>query len=251
MDKQRPGMRSYLVVGSSGNIGGAVARLLARTDTTSLGLHYNSNCEAVTLLKKAVEDEGARACCLQADLDSEESCKGLIDEFVQQVGQIDGLAICFGNVFWRSWHELGRQDWVDVFHQHCMAPMIMAQRAIHHMKSQRYGRIVFLSSISPKYAGSAKTLHYAAAKGAVEIGMRGLAREVATFGITVNAVRAGFVLTPQQTSGRNEQELEERIKKIPVGRAGTPDEIAQAFCFLMSSSASFVTGEIITVAGGD
>jgi len=239
-----------LVVGASGSIGRAVSRLLARRDT-SLGLHYHSNCEAVTLLKKAVEAEGALACCLQADLGSEESCKGLIDDFVRKVGQIDGLAICFGNVFWRSWHELGWEDWMDVFHQHCVAPMIMAQRAIHYMKSHNYGRIVFLSSISPKYAGSSKTLHYAAAKGAVEIGMRGLAREVALCGITVNAVRAGFVLTSQQTSGRNEQELEERINKIPMGRGGTPDEIAEAFCFLMSDNASYVTGDIITVAGGD
>lgn len=227
-----------------------MARLLAGRDT-SLGLHYHSNCEAVTLLRKAVEDEGAHALCLQADLVSEESCNGLIDEFVREVGQIDGLAICFGNVFWRSWHELGWQDWMNIFHQHCVAPMIMAQRAIQHMKSHNYGRIVFLSSISPKYAGSSKTIHYAAAKGAVEIGMRGLAREVAHCGITVNAVRAGFVLTPQQTYGRNEQELEERIKHIPVGRAGTPDDIAEAFCFLMSDNASFVTGDIITVAGGD
>lgn len=239
-----------MVVGASGSIGGAVARFLARRDT-SLGLHYHSNCGAVTLLRKAVEAEGALACCLRADLGSEESCKWLIDDFVRQSGQIDGLAICFGNVSWRFWHELCRQDWMDVFHQHCVAPMIMAQRAIHHMKSHNYGRIVFLSSISPKYAGTSKTLHYAAAKGAVEIGMRGLAREVAPFGITVNGVRAGFVLTPQQISGRNEQELEERIKKIPVGRAGTPDEIAEAFCFLMSDNASFVTGDIITVAGGD
>ena len=239
-----------MVVGASGSIGGAVARSLACKNMT-LGLHYRSNCEAVTLLRTAVENEGAIARCFRADLDSEESCKGLIDEFVRHVGQIDGLAICFGNVLWRFWHELCWQDWMDVFSQHCIAPMIMAQRAIYHMKSKNYGRIVFLSSISPKYAGSSKTLHYAAAKGAVEIGMRGLAREVATCGITVNGVRAGFVLTPQQTSGRNEQELEERIKKIPIGRGGTPDEIAEAFCFLMSDKASFVTGDIITVSGGD
>ena len=250
MDKQRCVKRSYLVVGASGSIGGAVARFLAHTGT-SLGLHYHSNCEAVTFLKEAVEEEGAHACCLQADLSSEASCKKLVDEFVRVVGQIDGLAICFGNVFWRSWNELGWQDWMDVFYQHCVAPMIMAQRAIYHMKSHNYGRIVFLSSISPKYAGSSKTLHYAAAKAAVESGMRGLAREVAPLGITVNGVRAGFVLTPQQTFGRNEQEIEERIKKIPVGRAGTPDEIAEAFSFLMSDNASFVTGDIITIAGGD
>jgi 3-oxoacyl-[acyl-carrier protein] reductase len=113
------------------------------------------------------------------------------------------------------------------------------------------GRIVYLSSISPKYAGSPRSIHYAAAKGALEVMMRGLAREVARSGICINGVRAGFLLTPQQTAGRSQKEIEERIRKIPVGRAGKPEEVAAAFQYLMSDAAGYITGEIITVAGGD
>ena len=119
------------------------------------------------------------------------------------------------------------------------------------MTSQGSGRIVYLSSISPKYAGSPKSLHYAAAKSALETTMRGLAKQVAPLGVRINGVRSGFVRSPQQTRGRSEQEIAARIDKIPVGREGKPEEIASAFTYLLSDAADFISGEIITVAGGD
>ncbi len=115
----------------------------------------------------------------------------------------------------------------------------------------RNGRVVYLSSIAAKYGGSTKTMHYAAAKSALETAMRGLARELAAKGILVNGVRAGFVDTPQQQLGRSSEERSARIARIPLGRAGTPDEIASGFSYLFSSGAGFTTGDVITVAGGD
>jgi 3-oxoacyl-[acyl-carrier protein] reductase len=132
-----------------------------------------------------------------------------------------------------------------------MAPFTLVKQAIPYMIGNGGGRIVYLSSISPKYAGSSRSIHYASAKGALEIMMRGFAREVAKYGICINGVRAGFVLTPQQTAGRDQKEIDERIGNIPVRRAGKPEEVAAAFQYLMSDEAGFVTGEIITVAGGD
>jgi NAD(P)-dependent dehydrogenase (short-subunit alcohol dehydrogenase family) len=81
--------------------------------------------------------------------------------------------------------------------------------------------------------------------------MRGLARELAPAGVCVNAVRAGFVDTPQQRSGRTPEEIAKRVAKIPAGRAGTPDEVASALVYLLSERAGFVNGELLTVAGGD
>ena len=94
-------------------------------------------------------------------------------------------------------------------------------------------------------------LNVAAAKAALETSMLGLAKAVAANAIRINGVRAGFVDTPQQQAGRTPAELAARIDKIPLRRAGTPDEIAGAFTYLLSDSAAFVTAQLLTVAGGD
>lgn len=142
-------------------------------------------------------------------------------------------------------------DWQDAFFEHCIAPLAVAKALLPAMQERGSGRIVFLSSIAAKYGGSPLTLHYAAAKSALETAMHGLSRNLVGHGIRVNGVRAGFVDTPQQHAGRTQAEIEARIARIPVGRAGTPEEIASAFAYLLSAHADFITGEIITVAGGD
>ena len=239
-----------LVVGSSGTIGAAVARRLAG-EGVSLGLHYFRNRSAVEDLRTEIESTGSICELFKADLMSEATCVKLIAEFHDRFGPMDSLSICHGEVNWRDWQELDWSDWETIFQQHCMAPYTLVKQAIPYLAVNDTGRIVFLSSISPKYAGSSKSIHYAAAKGALEIMMRGLAREVAKSGICINGVRAGFVLTPQQIGGRSQEEIKERIRKIPMGRSGKPEEVAEAFHYLMSGAAGFITGEILTVAGGD
>ena len=239
-----------LIVGASGTIGSAVARRLS-LNATSLGLHYCRNLAAVEEIARDVGKTGKTCRIFQAELMTEEGCRELVAEVRRSLGFIDMLAICHGNVNWQDWHKLDWQDWEAIFRQHCLAAYTMATEALTYMTEAGYGRIVYLSSISPKYAGSSRSIHYAAAKGALEIAMRGLAREVARSGVCINGVRAGFVMSPQQLAGRNERELGERIAKIPMGRAGKVEEIAAAFDYLMSEEAGFMTGEISTVAGGD
>jgi 3-oxoacyl-[acyl-carrier protein] reductase len=243
-------MRSVLIVGASGTIGNAIARNLCECDM-SLGLHYNRNAAAVKHLRALMVRRGGKAVCLQADLNDEETCTRLVDDHVAAFGSISSLVICFGDLLWCNWNDLNWDAWHSALVTHCLAPVSLTLRAIHYMEKMKKGKIVYLSSISPKYAGSAKSVHYAAAKGSLEIAMRGFAREVAQRGICINGVRAGFVLTPQQTAGRRKREIEKRIHKIPVGRAGKPEEIAGAVCYLLSDAADFITGELITVAGGD
>jgi len=239
-----------LVVGASGTIGSAVARRLSR-NATSLGLHYCRNRAAVEKMSQDFEKTGKICRIFQAELITEEGCRELVAEVRRSLGALDMLAFCHGNVCWQDWHNLNWRDWEGIFRQHCLAVYTMVNEALNYMMEAGYGRIVYLSSISPKYAGSSRSIHYAAAKGALEVAMRGLARETARSGVCINGVRAGFVMSPQQLAGRNERELEERIAKIPMGRAGKAKEIAAAFEYLMSDDAGFMTGEIITVAGGD
>lgn len=242
--------RSYLVVGASGAIGSAVAARLAARGV-NIGLHYRSNREACARLQLRLERAGSRCVCLQSDLADEAACQGLVRRFHARFGAIHGVALCGGTVDWEPWQSIDARAWQRVFFEHCIAPFTIARVAIRLMGKKTSGKIVFLSSIAPKYGGSPKTMHYAAAKAALETAMRGLAREVARSGICVNGVRAGFVMTPQQARGRSASEIASRIKKIPVGRAGLPREIAAAFAYLLLEDAGFVTGELLTVAGGD
>lgn len=236
-----------LVIGASGTIGSAVARELAR-DRATLGLHYCTNEKAIKELMAGLK---VRGLALQSPLRTTDECAALVERFVAEAGGIDGLAICGGTIAWKHWSELTRSDWDTMLFEHALAPFHLAQAAIPAMQKQGRGRIVYLSSIAVKYAGSPKTLHYAAAKAALETAMKGLSKETAKGGIRVNGVRSGFVMSPLQSQGRTPEELAKRIAMIPAGRAGEAKEVASAFGYLFSESADFVTGEILTVAGGD
>lgn len=240
--------RAYLVVGASGTIGSAVAAQLAAPGVV-LGLHYCGGAAAIEAIKARLAATGAECAELQSDLADEAQCRELVARFRARFGAIQGVALCAGTVQWKSWRELDRDAWQRMFFEHCIGPFTIAAAAAEAMDAG--GRVVFLSSISPKYGGSALTLHYAAAKGALEAAMRGMARELAPRGICVNGVRSGVVDTPQQHRGRTPDEIAQRVARIPMGRAGAPDEIASALVYLLSERASFVTGELISVAGGD
>lgn len=242
--------RNYLVVGASGAIGSAVAAQLAARGV-NLGLHYRTNAKAARRLKSQLERAGSRCVCLQSELADETDCRELVRRCHARFGAINGVALCGGTLQWMPWRSLDAKAWQDALFEHCVAPFSIARAAVRLMGGKVSGRIVFLSSIAPKYGGSPKSMHYAAAKAALETAMRGLAREVASSGVCVNGVRAGFVMTPQQARGRSSSEIASRIEKIPVGRAGLPREIAAAFAFLFSEDAGFITGELVTVAGGD
>jgi len=250
MRNNKNGITRGLVVGASGTIGSAVARSVAPA-AESLVLHYHRNRQAVEDFCRTAALEKGRCHLLGEDLTREEGCRRLVSEAVRLMRGIDFIAICHGGVQWKHWENLVWSDWEEIFKEHCMSSFTLAKEVLEYMKEQRRGRIVYLSSISPKYAGSPKSLHYAAAKAALETAMKGLAREAAPFGVCVNGVRAGFVMTPQQTAGRNEGEIRARIEKIPLGRAGRAEEVAGAFAYLLSAEAAFVTGTIIEVAGGD
>lgn len=246
MSKSR---RAYLIVGASGTIGSAVAAQLAAPDV-DLGLHYCANEPAAAALKKRLEQAGAVCECLRSDLADDKACRDVVERFHTRFGAISGVALCGGTVHWKTWDELDRDAWQETLYEHCIAPFTIAAAALSRMGANA-GSIVFLSSIAPKYGGSPKTLHYAAAKAALEAAMHGLSRQFARRGICVNGVRAGFVDTPQQRAGRTSADIAQRISKIPAGRAGRPEEVASAVVYLLSERAGFITGELITVAGGD
>lgn len=242
--------QNILVVGASGAIGSALVRHLARADV-QIGLHYCRNREKTEVLKEEIASAGCRGVLLQSPLDSERACADFVEAALGRLGTIHALALCGGNIDWVPWQQLDEPVWQQTFFQHCVVPFTLVQKLVPLMRDAHQGKIVYLSSVSPKYGGSEKSLHYAAAKAALETAMYGLSRQLCKEGICINGVRAGFVDTPLQRGGRSDQELAERIAKIPLGRAGRPEEIASAMAYLLTEQAGFIQGEIITVAGGD
>lgn len=240
--------QSILVIGASGSIGSAVAQSLALAGF-SVGLHYCNNTKTVNDLSELLQKANCKSVVLQCDLSSIAQCEGLVERFATGEDQFYGIALCAGRVPWKAWQETDESAWQRVYCEHCIIPFGLARSA--QMKLTTGGRIVYLSSISAKYGGSDATIHYAASKAALETSMKGLARELARSDILVNGVRAGFVDTPQQRLGRSQLVIDTRIGKIPLKRAGTPAEIGSAFTYLFSPGAAFITGEILTVAGGD
>ena len=121
------------------------------------------------------------------------------------------------------------------------------------MKEQKAGRVLNIISVNVKYGGSANSMHYVAAKAALDNLTLGFAKEGAPYNILVNSIRCGFIDTPMRknTAGYSEQDMQKRIALIPLKRIGQPIDIASMALFLASESANFITGEIFTVAGGD
>ena len=213
-------------------------------------MHYCQNRVAVERVQASLEAASAQAVCVASPLDSEDTCARLWERVSAELGTPDGIALCGGRVPWKPWRDVSHDDWSSALFEHCVAPFTVTRLAVPRMQERGGGCVVYLSSIAAKYGGSSETVHYAGAKAALEAAMRGLARDVAKSGVRINGVRAGFVHSPQQ-AGRSAQEIAERVRKIPMSRAGLPEEVAAAVAFLMSAEASFVTAEIVTVAGGD
>ena len=131
-------------------------------------------------------------------------------------------------------------------------PFFLAQRAILHMKNSG-GRIVMTSTVSAAHGGGSTSLAYGVAKAGVECIIKGLARDCAKYNILVNAIAPGFFLTKFHTEKmeRTKEQVQERIKLIPLRRAGTTEELARTVMYLLSEGASYITGQVIAISGGD
>lgn len=239
--------KSILIIGASGSIGSKTALRLSK-DGYNVGLHFVSNIKKINKLYNTI-NKITRTKIIQSDLKDYNACRNLIERFSKEFKNPYGLAFCGGNIRWKNWNTLDANDWQKTFFEHCVVPFELSR--LFSLKVKKNGRIVFLGSISPKYGGSNKSLNYATAKGALEIISKGLSKNLAKKNICVNVVRSGFVNTPQQRKGRSKKEIAKRIKKIPLRRAGYSNEIAFAISNLFAKESSFITGEIISVAGGD
>ncbi len=242
--------KRVLITGSSGGIGASLARLFA-SHGASVGLHFHRNKRTALALHGEIAGAGGQAVCLPADFLDPSDCRRLVQAFLRRFGRIDVLINNAGGpVGPTHFLRLKESFWDQTFALNVKAPFFLARQAFRTMKENGGGKIINISSVSAKYGGSPQSLHYAAAKAALEAVTVGLARAGASHNILVNTIRAGVVDTPlHRKMGRDS--LKDRIRLIPLKRIGQPIDIARMALFLASEAGDYITGEVFSVSGGD
>lgn len=241
--------KKVLITGSSSGIGACTAELFAQYGA-DIGVHYSHNSQKADIVYNKIKETGRDAVLLQADFLDENADK-ILDEFLDYFGTIDVLINNAGAVYGNSdFSEMERKSWDNTLTASLTTPFFISRKAFSFMKNGQGGKIINISSIASKYGGSAKTLHYGVAKSGIDAITKTMAREGAGYNILVNSIQPGVIDTEfHKKIGRNS--LEERIKKIPLQRAGQPKDIAGMCLYLASDYGNYITGQIIGVTGGD
>jgi 3-oxoacyl-[acyl-carrier protein] reductase len=238
--------RIALVTGASQGIGKACALELARAGATVALAARNEAKLAETAAE--IEAGGGTAAVFALDVASEDSIKAGAKAILEQLGKVEVLVNNAGITRDGLVLRMKRPDWDDVLGTNLTGAFLLTQVLLSPMLRNRWGRIVNITSVVGR-TGQAGQVNYAASKAGL-IGMtRALAREVASRGITVNAVAPGYIETPM-TAVLDEKQREVMMVQIPLGRPGTDLEIAQAVLFLASDGAAYITGHVLDVNGG-
>ncbi len=236
-----------LVTGSSRGIGAAVAQELARRGSTVV-VNYRSDQEGATSVCEAIRNEGGSCSLLQADVSVSEDAAGLVKEVLKQYGQIDILVNNAGLTRDGLLMSMKADDWDTVIQTNLTSVYQVTRPVVRSMIRKRSGRIINISSVIG-LRGQAGQVNYAASKAGLLGFTKSLARELGSRGITVNAIAPGFIPTAL-TAVVSQEHLESIIEATPLGRMGTPEEVAKAVAFLASDDAAFITGQTLSVDGG-
>jgi NAD(P)-dependent dehydrogenase (short-subunit alcohol dehydrogenase family) len=253
-DIQKEDSRGTLIVTGAGRgIGAAVAKM-AGARGFAVAVNYTKNAQAAADVARHIVSSGGRATVIQADISREADVLRLFEAAEQELGPITGLVNNAGITggFARV-GEVTSATLTEVFAVNAIGAMLCAREAVQRMSARNGGRggaIVNISSRAAEIGGAGEWVHYAASKGALDTFTLGLAREVAAEGIRVNAVAPGHVLTELHAASGDPERPTRLAPTIPMGRAGTPEEIAEAVLWLLSPAASYTTGTILAVSGG-
>jgi NAD(P)-dependent dehydrogenase (short-subunit alcohol dehydrogenase family) len=242
-----------LVTGGSRGIGAATARL-AGARGYRVAVNFRQDAAAAEAVVRDIEAGGGEAAAFQADTAVEAEIVGLFDAVDRRFGRLTHFVNNAGIV--GRGGKLADADAESiraVLDTNLFGAILAAREAVRRMSTARGGQggaIVNLSSRASEIGAPGEFVWYAASKGGVDSFTIGLAREVAAEGIRVNAVAPGLIDTEMQAQGGDPKRLERLMPTIPMGRAGTPDETAEAILWLLSDAASYVTGSILKVGGG-
>ena len=239
-------MNYALITGAGRGIGRAIAERLARDGYTVI-INYHSNTAAAEATKAAVEAEGGKAELLPFDVADSQAIESALNAW-DSTHEGEHISVLVNNAGIRRDGLLvfmNEQDWHDVLDTIAEGFYYVTHHVLPAMLRARNGRIVNITSISG-ISGLPGQVNYSAAKAALIGATKALSKEVAARKVTVNAVAPGFICT-DMTADLDEAELK---KTIPAGRFGKPEEVAALVSFLCSDEAAYITGQVISIAGG-
>ncbi|MGA8428822.1 MAG: 3-oxoacyl-[acyl-carrier-protein] reductase [Candidatus Sulfotelmatobacter sp.] len=238
--------RVALITGASQGIGRACALKLAATGAT-LALAAR-NQEKLAELMTEITAAGGKADVFPLDVADEEQVKSAAKTIIGEFGKIDILVNNAGITRDQLVMRMKRADWDAVLQTNLTSAYLCIQQVIGSMLKQRWGRIINITSVFGQM-GQAGQANYAASKAGL-IGLTmAIAREVGSRNITCNAVAPGFIETAM-TAGLGDEFKQNAVKQIPLGRVGSPEDVASAVAFLASDEASYITGHVLNVNGG-
>ena len=241
--------RVVLVTGGASGIGRGVAESFAAEGAKVVITWFESEQGAREVVA-AIEATGGEALSIQADLSQPGEAVRVVDQAIEKFGQLDVLVTNSGGLLARSSVETcGIDLWNQALAVNLTSTFLSCQAAIPHLKAQR-GAIVTVSSLAGHDGGGAGSAHYSTSKGGVITFTRALAKELGPQGVRVNSVAPGLIGTQFHDEFSTAEGRLATVGRTPLAREGTPDDVASAVLFLASARASFLTGEIIEVNGG-
>jgi NAD(P)-dependent dehydrogenase (short-subunit alcohol dehydrogenase family) len=242
-----------LVTGGSRGIGAAVA-LLAAKQGYAVAVNFNGNRAAAEAVAGQIRDAGGTAICVQADVSEEAAVLAMFARVDAELGRLTALVNNAGVVDTPSRVDaMSAARLRRMFDINVLGSFICAREAVLRMSARHGGQggcIVNLSSAAARLGSPGQYVDYASAKGAIDTFTMGLAKEVATEGIRVNAVRPGIIDTDIHASGGIPDRVAQMTPLVPMQRAGSAQEVAEAVVWLLSDASSYTTGSVIDVTGG-
>ena len=236
-----------VVTGASRGIGKAIAMKFAQLGATVV-INYNGSAQKSEEVKQSIIADGGRAVIKQCNVADYDACEAFIKEVIDQFGRIDILVNNAGITKDGLIMRMSEEDFTNVVDVNLKGTFHCIRFASRQMMKQRSGRIINMSSVVG-ISGNAGQINYAASKAGV-IGMtKSAAKELASRGITVNAIAPGYIET-DMTNVLSDKVKEETMKQIPLGRLGQTGDIAAAAAFLASDEAGYITGQVLAVDGG-
>lgn len=236
-----------VVTGASRGIGRAIALELGRRGNFVV-VNYNGSAEKAEAVKQEIEAAGGEACAMQCDVSDYGACEAFMKDVIKEYKRIDILVNNAGVTRDGLLMQMKEEDFDTVVDTNLKGAFHTIRFAARQMLKQRSGRIINMSSVVG-IAGNAGQANYASSKAGV-IGLtKAVARELASRGITVNAIAPGFIET-EMTEVLSDAVKEASVAQIPLGRFGKPEDIAKTAAFLASDDAGYITGQVIQVDGG-